>query len=466
MSILPTPAEPFAASVPVLVIGAGACGLCAALAAHKGGAEVLVLERDETPTGSTTLSTALIPAAGTRLQKEAGVDDSPERLAADLMAKAKGQTDPAMALAVARASGPTVEWLIDTHDAPFTLVTGFLYPGQTAYRMHSTPNRSGEELMAFLLGAVAKASIAIATSAHVADIYADAGSRVSGVRIARPDGASEAIGCQALVLACNGYGGNPEMVREHMPEMADALYFGHVGNKGDAVRWGVGLGAAVADLGAYQGHGSVSHPHGTLLFWGVMTEGGFQVNLDGKRFANEVRGYSEAAVDVIDQRDHVAWSIYDHGAHELGLAFKDYRDGLEVGAMKTAATIEGLAEVTGLPLEALSATFAEVAAVHEGKKEDEFGRDFTGVEILEPPYYAVRVTGALFHTQGGLVVDGHARVLRDDGSALPNLFAGGGAARGLSGPSRWGYLSGNGLLTATTLGRLAGISAAALVTRT
>ena len=75
----------------------------------------------------------------------------------------------------------------------------------------------------------------------------------------------------------------------------------------------------------------------------------------------------------------------------------------------------------------------------------------------------VRVTGALFHTQGGLVVDSGARVLREDGSPLPNLFAGGGAARGLSGPSRWGYLSGNGLLTATVLGRLAGQSAAALV---
>ena len=72
MAILPVPAAPFDASVPVLVIGAGACGLCAALAAHEGGAEVMVLERDETPTGSPTLSTALIPAAGTSLQKEAG----------------------------------------------------------------------------------------------------------------------------------------------------------------------------------------------------------------------------------------------------------------------------------------------------------------------------------------------------------------------------------------------------------
>ena len=80
--------------------------------------------------------------------------------------------------------------------------------------------------------------------------------------------------------------------------------------------------------------------------------------------------------------------------------------------------------------------------------------------MLKPPYYAVRVTGALFHTQGGLRIDRTARVLRSDGTPLPNLFAGGGAARGASGAAVWGYLSGNGLLTAVTLGRIAGASAA------
>ena len=80
--------------------------------------------------------------------------------------------------------------------------------------------------------------------------------------------------------------------------------------------------------------------------------------------------------------------------------------------------------------------------------------------MLKPPFYAVKVNGALFHTQGGLVVDAEARVLRDDGTPLPNLMAGGGAARGVSGDSNYGYLSGNGLLAATTIGRLAGISAA------
>ena len=70
------------------------------------------------------------------------------------------------------------------------------------------------------------------------------------------------------------------------------------------------------------------------------------------------------------------------------------------------------------------------------------------------------MTGALFHTQGGLQVDARARVLDRSGKPLPRLFAGGGAACGLSGSHAAGYLSGNGLLSAITLGRTAGTEAA------
>lgn len=90
-----------------------------------------------------------------------------------------------------------------------------------------------------------------------------------------------------------------------------------------------------------------------------------------------------------------------------------------------------------------------------GPLRDSFERDFTGKPALEPPWYAVKVTGALFHTQGGLVIDTAGRVLRSGGGAFPNLYAGGGAARGVSGAHVWGYLSGNGLLSAVALGRLA-----------
>jgi hypothetical protein len=105
----------------------------------------------------------------------------------------------------------------------------------------------------------------------------------------------------------------------------------------------------------------------------------------------------------------------------------------------------------------------EVEDVAAGKKKDPFGRDFTTKPPLAPPYRVVKVMGALFHTQGGLEVNKEMRVLRKDGTPFPNLYAGGGAARGLSGPADWGYLSGSGLMTATNMGRLAGEAAAALV---
>jgi len=106
-----------------------------------------------------------------------------------------------------------------------------------------------------------------------------------------------------------------------------------------------------------------------------------------------------------------------------------------------------------------------VADVANKKKKDSFGRDFSTKPALKAPYYMAKIMGALFHTQGGLEVNTEARVLKMDGKPFPNLFAGGGAARGLSGPSDWGYLSGSGLFMATNLGRLAGENAAKLVAK-
>jgi fumarate reductase flavoprotein subunit len=215
-------------------------------------------------------------------------------------------------------------------------------------------------------------------------------------------------------------------------------------------------------MGAYQGHGAVAHPHGNTMTWGLITGGGFQVNASGERFSNEAAGYSEQAVEVVRQPGRLAWTIFDAAREAPVLGFTDYQEVLALGGIRKADTIEGLAQALGLPEAALARTLAEVEALRAEGGTDRFGRRFSGTAPLTPPFCGVRVTGALYHTQGGLVVDPGARVLRSGGDALPNLFAGGGAARGLSGPSRWGYLSGNGLLTATVLGRAAGIGAARL----
>jgi fumarate reductase flavoprotein subunit len=141
---------------------------------------------------------------------------------------------------------------------------------------------------------------------------------------------------------------------------------------------------------------------------------------------------------------------------EFALSFPDYREAVEAGAIHHASNVHELAEATHLPERALAGTLGEVEACRAGRQRDAFDRDFSDLPPLQAPYRAVKVTGALFHTQGGLVIDGKVRVMGPDGSSFPNLFAGGGAAGGVSGPDVSGYLSGNGLLTAIAFGYLAG----------
>ncbi|MBL8671968.1 MAG: FAD-dependent oxidoreductase, partial [Alphaproteobacteria bacterium] len=249
MGVLLAAGTAFEIEAPVLVVGAGACGLTAALAAREGGAEVLVVERDRVPRGSTALSSGMIPACGTAAQRARGVADSRALMAADIMRKAKGEADAALVEAVVAASGPAVDWLAASHGVDLPLVEGFLYPGHSVARMHAPPARTGAALMDMLASAAERAGVDVFSEARVRDLLADADGTVRGVALERPDGKVERIGCGALVLACNGFGGNREMVRAHIPEMADAAYFGHPGNQGDAVLWGRALGAATRHMG-------------------------------------------------------------------------------------------------------------------------------------------------------------------------------------------------------------------------
>jgi fumarate reductase flavoprotein subunit len=441
----------FDSEVPLLIIGAGAAGLCAALAASEAGVEPVVIERDAVPSGSTALSAGLIPAAGTRFQREKGVEDSAQRSAEDITRKSHGEADPTLVRAVAEGAGPTVEWLADSYDMPFDVITDFNYPGHSAHRMHGLPSRTGAELIDRLRSAAEARDIPILTGRVCKTLFADEYGFLEGVALA----GGETIGCGALVLACNGYGGNGELVRQHIPEMADALYFGHPGNQGDAILWGEALGARLGSLSGFQGHGSLATPHNILITWAAITEGGFQVNQEGRRFHNEALGYSEAAAQVLRQLGGVAFDIFDQRIAGIARQFEDFRNAEKQGALITAPTLGALASRIGVPADVLTAE----ANVDLGKP-DRFGRVFE--KMLEAPFCAIKVTGALFHTQGGLAIDPKARVLRRSGGRFENLFAAGGSAVGVSGSQASGYLSGNGLLTATVLGRIAGTSAAKL----
>jgi fumarate reductase flavoprotein subunit len=448
---------PDAPHVPVAIVGAGACGLTAALMLADHGIECAVLERDAAPSGSTALSSGFIPAAGTRVQQAMGIEDSPEQFARDIQAKAHGTAASHLVQAYTQAIGPALDTLEQRHGLQFELLAGFLYPGHSALRMHAVPERTGAGLMNRLQRAADAAGVSVIRQALVRELWMTEG-RAAGCGYLRPDGQIERLRCDAVVLACNGFGGNRKLVGELLPEVAGAMFAGHAGNDGSAIAWGRALGARLADLGGYQGHGSWAVPQGVLVSWALMIEGAIQVNREGRRFHDETQGYSEAAMQVLAQPGGIAWDVFDEALLAFGRGFPDFRDAEAAGAVRSAADVEALAALIGCDVAILRRT---LAGVREGVVAAD-GRRFS--RVLAPPYHAVKVTGALFHTQGGLDIDAQCRVLRADGSPWPNRLAAGGAARGVSGNAVWGYMSGNGLLSAVAGGAIAARSISQLLT--
>lgn len=443
--------------VDILIIGCGGCGLIAGLAAAQQGARVLIVEKESTAGGNTSLSQGMFPAAGSMFQKQAGIDDSPEQMAQDILAKNKNESDPEMTLHIARHSGRLIDWLYESEGIELKLVENFLYPGHSCHRIHAPKTTKGDWLVNKLLEAAERYdNLDIAYAAPVLRLVARSGDMaVLGAETDISGVGKNLAKAQKTILALNGFGANREMVARYIPEMADAYYFGHEGNTGEGILWGEALGGKLVNMGAYQAHGSVAHPHGTLLSWAVISLGGYQVNSGGRRFVNENHGYSEHALDVLAQQNGTAVEIFDQRIFNELQGFEDFRKCRDMGAVKKFDSIEELAASFRIDPTTLVAEHEQFQKAASGATEDRLGRKGLN-QPLTPPYYGVRVTGALFHTQGGLLVDKQARVIRNDGRPVDNLYAGGGVAVGLSGSGVAGYLSANGLLAALTLGMIAG----------
>ena len=438
----------------VAIVGGGACGLTAALTLSQLGCDCIILERDANPTGSTALSSGFVPAAGTQAQAAQGITDSDELFVQDIQSKAHGRASAALVEAYSQAIAPAIDALAQHHGIPWQVLDTFLYPGHGVHRMHAVPEKTGAGLMSRLHHAAQAAGVVVLTEAQVTTLYVNEADQVLGVGFVRPDGQLEQLSCDSVLLACNGFGGNTTLVKTLLPEMKDALYAGHQGNDGSAIQWGQQLGAQLADLGGYQGHGSWAVPQGALISWALMMEGAVQINARGQRFHDETQGYSEAAVHVLAQPNGQAWNVFDDPLLAFAQDFPDFCDAQAAGAVHSFADVAALAQHIGCEAEALAQTLQTVQVGTDAQTGRHFKR------ALSAPFHAIRVTGALFHTQGGLDINARCQVLRPNGTNLPNLLAAGGAARGVSGDAVWGYLSGNGLLSAIAGGYIAAHTAA------
>jgi fumarate reductase flavoprotein subunit len=445
--------------IDVLVIGAGACGLAAAIAAHDAGVSVAVIEKMDRPGGNSALSTGSVPAAATRFQRDAGIVDSAEQFVADLM-RTGGPTDcPSLVRRLAATSAETLEWLVDAVGARLALVTAYKHVGHSVPRLHAPASRRGRDLVDDLLAGVEKRGIPLALGNGARDLITDANG-VVGADIETMNGERQRILAGKIILAVNGFAGNRDLVARFCPEISGVQYFGARGSTGEAVLWGNELGAALANIGAYQGYAAVSDPHGSLLSWTTIEKGGIIVNRAGRRFGDESAGYSGYTPNVMAQHGP-CFAIFDEKIFNVTAAEEEFVELVNYGGVKKAETLAALAAHHGLDPAAVTAAVEDYNKAARGKQADAFDRRDFGLAPLAGSFYICRVVPGLFHTQGGLMVDDDGRVLRVDRRPIANLFAGGGAAAGLSGRTgAGGYASGNGLLSAIGLGRLAGIAAA------
>lgn len=452
----------------LLVAGAGAAGMMAALVAAHHGASVLLLERDPGGPSNLLVSGGLFPGAGTRYQAQAGIADDADRFAADAHAKAGGVVDPPVLAAIAAQSAPAVHFLADVAGLPIKLLSGLSVPGHSTPRLHATPAESGRELHALLRAAVSACTqIQCVDEAEAVELLtepdpvtATRAPRITGMR-ASVRGRSRDFATPSVLLATGGFAANPELLAEYIPEMKGALHIGAGANDGCAVSLGRALGADVAFMQGYQGQGHVNPPKGhTRLGMSLPPLGAFLVNRDGRRFVAEDIGPSELAAFVLAQPGGVALEVFDARIHAAASTQGPYREAFEAGKILIAPSPAELAQRFDIPREAFEESFASFAAAVASGHDPAWGRQRFGPALV-PPLYGAWVTGALAHTQGGLRVDASARVLRRDGSVIRGLYAAGGAAASISGVGGAGYLPGNGLAQSFGLAMLAGQHVAA-----
>jgi fumarate reductase flavoprotein subunit len=432
----------------IIVIGAGGCGLIAALVAAKKGARVLLLEKTDKPGGGTAFSSKGMRAAASRRQRELKIEDSAALYAEDIFRRNGGESDAVLTKRLAETSGRVADFLTDEAGIEFQI--GEFAFGHNAQRSHSW--KEDKTISDFLFAAVEREkNIEVRFSTPVLALERDAGGAVVGVRT--NDGS---LWARNIILASGGFGASTELLSKYIPKAVGIPFPGHHGSTGDGIKMGLEIGAAVENMGAFQPYPAYIGPGKRAVPPEVALSGGIMVDAAGRRFVDETRYPGGLGIKMLDLPGKQAYEIFDErifqlhrnapGLRSLGRLF-------DAGLSLKAETPAGLAGKLGINAEGLEQTIRECDALAAGGEKDAFGRVLP--QPLEGPYYGIKVTVALYHTQGGLKVNVDGQVIRADGSIIPNLYAGGGVAVGVSGTGLEGYLPGNGLLASLGLGMIA-----------
>ncbi|MGE0215752.1 FAD-binding protein [Mycolicibacterium sp.] len=469
----------------VVVLGFGIAGGCAAVSAAAAGARVLVLEKAAAAGGTTSMAGGhFYLGGGTAVQQATGHPDSPEEMYKYLVAMSR-EPDHEKIRAYCDGSVEHFGWLeglgfqFERSFYPGKVVVppgteGLSYTGNEkvwpfceqavpAPRGHSVPvpGELGGAAMVIdlLLARAAELGVRIRYETGATALVLDDDGAVAGVRWKHFTETGE-VKASAVVIAAGGFAMNADMVSEYTPALGQPRKTKHhgavapyiLGNPNDD-GLGIGLGVSAGGVAVHMDQlfiTAAAYPPEILLT-------GIIVNAEGKRFVAEDSYHSRTSAFVLEQPEQRAYLIVDEAHMQMPeMPLIKFIDGWETVAEMEAAL--------GIPDGNLAATLDRYNADAAEGHDPDFHK--------QPEYVAAQDKGpwaafdlslgrAMYSgfTMGGLKVSVDGEVLREDGGAVPGLYAAGACASNIAQDGK-GYASGTQLGEGSFFGRRAGEHAA------
>ncbi len=434
----------------IVVIGGGGAGITAAIAAHEKGAKVILLEKTALLGGNTNYATGGINAAGTKIQKEAGIEDSPELFMQDTMKGGKGVNNKELVKVMTENSAGIVDWLVE-RGVDITEVT--YSGGQSVKRIHRPTGgvAVGPVVVSGLTKVLDKEKIDYRTSDKAVEIL-KTGNKVSGVKVS---GANGDYTIKAKVVI-GGFGANAEMVEKYNPNLKGFGTTNSPAILGEGIEMVQKVGGDLVDMKEIQTHPTVVHKKPYMITESVRGEGAILINRDAKRFINELETRDVVSKAVLDQKEGSAYILFNQEIREKLKA----ADGYVKKGYAVEGTLDEIAKQLGIDGKTLKETVEKYNEAVRLKVDNEFNKTNFARELLGNKFYAIEISPAIHHTMGGVRINTNAEVLAKNGKAIRGLYAAGEVTGGVHGANRIG---GNAVTDITVFGKIAGENAATYI---
>jgi len=454
----------------VLIIGSGFAGLAAAIEARNAGAMVTVIDKMPVFGGNSIINGGDFSAAGTKMQREEGIQDSPDLMFKDMLKAGLYLNHVDKAKLVAEKSNEALEWCMNYLGARFTRIN--YHGGHSVKRAHQTINASGSEVVNKMIKKAKELGVKLENRTQLIELIANEHDRIVGAQVKRgykfPDEASGKKAYikarRAVILASGGFSRDVKLRVIHDPRLTESFdSTNHPGATGEALLAAGKAGAMTVHMDWIQlgpwtspdekGFGYVPLFCERLVGYGPMID-----PQTGKRFFKETGNRKERA-DAIILLGHPVIIMGDAYAVEKQVFPEALEKGMQVGAIKKFPTLQEIAKFYGIPEAPFLAEVNRWNAFVEQKKDSDLGcMIFPDARpTATPPFYVARLWPKVHYCMGGLYADTQARVIGFDFRPLAGLYTAGELMGAVHGAVRLGGVSMAGCIV---FGRIAGANAA------